>query len=78
MLHRAFVNANRNISTAQIKANDERFNHDISYMATYRTREKLQEEIEDKEEGDFPRIWTDGQLLHDQTISHQSNYFELD
>jgi hypothetical protein len=47
-------------------------------MAAYRTREKLREEIEGKEEDDFPRIWTYGQLLHDQIIQHQSNYFELD
>jgi hypothetical protein len=34
-------------------------------MAAYRTQEKLREEIEGKEEDDFPRIWTYGQLLHD-------------
>jgi hypothetical protein len=40
--------------TAQIKANEkERFGNNISYMAAYRTREKLQEDIEGKEEGDF-------------------------
>jgi hypothetical protein len=62
--HRASVNSNRDITTAQIKANEkERFGNDISYMAAYRTREKLREEIEGKEEEDFPRIWTYGQLL---------------
>lgn len=77
--HRTSVNANRDITTAQIKANEkERFGNDIGYMAAYRTREKLRQEIESKEEDDFPRIWTYGQLLHDQTTSHQSNYFELD
>jgi hypothetical protein len=55
--HRASVNSNRDITTAQIKANEkERFGNDISYMAAYRTREKLREEIEGKEEDDFPRI----------------------
>ena len=78
--HRASVNSNRDITTAQIKANEkERFGNDISYMAAYRTREKLREEIEGKEEDDFPRIWTYGQLLHDQAAQdYQSNYFELD
>ena len=47
-------------------------------MAAYRTREKLREEIEGKEEDDFPRILTHGQHLHDQITQHQSNYFELD
>ena len=55
--HRASVNANRDITTAQIKATEkERFGNDISYMAAYRTRERLREEIEGKEEDDFPRI----------------------
>jgi hypothetical protein len=64
--HQASVNANRDITTAQIKANEkERFSNDISYMAAYRTREKLQEEIEGKEEDDFPRIWTYRQHLYD-------------
>ena len=77
--HRASVNTNRDIITAQIKANEkERFGNDISYMAAYRTREKLREEIEGKEEDDFPRIWTYGQYLHDQATQHQFNYFELD
>lgn len=77
---RASVSTNRDITTAQIKANEkERFGNDISYMAAYRTREKLREEIEGKEEDDFPRIRTYGQLLHDQSLqNHQSNYFELD
>jgi hypothetical protein len=48
-------------------------------MAAYRTQEKLQEEIEGKEEDDFPCIWTYRQLLHDQVAqNYQSNYFELD
>jgi hypothetical protein len=78
--HRASVNTNRDITTAQIKANEkERFGNDISYMAAYRTRDKLREEIEGREEDDFPRIWTYGQLLHDQPPQYdQSNYFELD
>jgi hypothetical protein len=64
--HRASVSTNRDITTAQIKANEkERFGNDISYMAAYRTREKLQEEIEGKEEDDFLHIRTYGQLLHD-------------
>jgi hypothetical protein len=78
--HRASVNSNRDITTVQIKANEkERFGNDISYMAAYRTRDKLIEEIEGKEEDDFPRIWTCRQLLHDQVVqNYQSNYFELD
>jgi len=77
--HRTSVNTNRDITTAQIKASEkERFGNDISYMAAYRTREKLREEIEGKEEDDFPRIRTYGQLLHDQKTQYQSNYFELD
>jgi hypothetical protein len=49
--HRASVNSNRDITTAQIQANEkERFGNDISYMAAYRTREKLREEIEGKED----------------------------
>ena len=64
--HRASVNANRDIITVQIKANEkERFSNDIGYMVAYRTREKLREEIEGREEDDFLRIWTYGQLLHD-------------
>jgi hypothetical protein len=46
-------------------------------MAAYRTREKLREEIEGREEDDLP-LHLDLQLLHDQTTSHQPNYFELD
>jgi hypothetical protein len=78
--HRASINTNRDITTAQIKANEkERFGNNIGYMAAYRTREKLQEEIEGREEDDFPYIWTYGQLLHDQAAQdYQSNYFELD
>ena len=77
--HRTSVNANRDITAAQIKANEkERFGNDISYMAAFRTREKLREEIEGKEEDDFPRIRTYGQLLHDQISQHQANYFKLD
>jgi hypothetical protein len=65
--HRASVNTNRDITTAQIKANKKkRFGNNISYMAAYRTREKLQEEIEGKEEDDFPWIWTYGQHLYNQ------------
>jgi hypothetical protein len=48
-------------------------------MAAYRTREKLREEMEGREEDDFPSIWTYGQLFHDQATQYdQSNYFELD
>jgi hypothetical protein len=55
--HRASVNANRDITTAQIKATEkELFGNDISYIAAYRTRERLREEIEGKDEDDFPRI----------------------
>jgi hypothetical protein len=67
--HRASINSNRDITTVQIKANEkERFGNDISYMAAYRIREKLREEIEGKEEDNFPRIWTYGQLLYDQVV----------
>ena len=78
--HRASINTNRDITTAQIKANEkERFGNNIGYMAAYRTREKLREEIEGREEDDFPRIWIYRQLLYDQAAQdYQSNYFELD
>ena len=57
--YRSSFNANRDISAAQIKANKkERFSNDISYIAAFRTRKKLREEIEGKEEDDFPRIRT--------------------
>jgi hypothetical protein len=78
--YRASVNANRDITTAQIKANEkERFGNDIGYIAAYRTREKLREEIEGREEDDFLCIWIYGQLLNDQAVQdYQSNYFKLD
>jgi hypothetical protein len=62
--HRASVSTNRDITTARIKANEkEQFGNDIGYMAAYRTQEKLREEIEGREEDDFPRIKTNGQLF---------------
>jgi hypothetical protein len=77
--HRASVNANRDITTAQIKVNEEeRFGNDISYMAAMEQGRNYEKELEGEAEDDFPRIWTYGQLFHDQITSHQSNYFELD
>ena len=40
--YRASVNANQDITTAQIKANKkERFGNNINYITAYKTREKL-------------------------------------
>jgi hypothetical protein len=52
--HRASISYNREISVAQIRANEkEQWANDISYMAAYRTREALRIELDGREEDDF-------------------------
>jgi hypothetical protein len=55
--HRASISYNREISVAQIRANEkERWANDISYIAAYRVRETLRIELDGKEEDDFARM----------------------
>jgi hypothetical protein len=64
--HRASISHNREISVAQIRANEkEQWANDINYMAAYRTREALRIELDGREEDDFARMNDLGARIQD-------------
>jgi uncharacterized cysteine cluster protein YcgN (CxxCxxCC family) len=64
--HRASINHNREISVAQIRANEkESWANDISDMTAYRVRETLRIELDGKEEDDSGRMYELGARIQE-------------
>ena len=55
--HRGSIALNRATTIAQIRCNEKQlYGNEITYLAAYRCRQALQEELDGKEEHDFAKM----------------------